>query len=989
MSPSKLPCYIPHFLGALLGLGCGVSDAGLADHPPSLADASTPLADGSMGAPFEPTVELPEELSGDIYWWCSLDAVDICAGPVYFLDEGEVIVEGDINLGTPEEVLAEQAEILAFLDDGTRPKAVLNTVPRYHWSDPDCIPSPAGLCRNGRIRYSFSGDMPNAQIRQVLRAVDTWNALSSITGLVWQFRPALRSRDSGVRFDYNATSTTCNSKRIGERRRRYDINLGAAGGCFFQSVIMHEMGHAMGLRHEQNREGASRWIKWFSRNRGGSNRFNLGEHILNRRWDEIGTYNAESIMQYSTTLFAQQTGQSSGVSFPHFLNRQTLSRFGVSVVSTPVGDVPWVTSFDTFWNNAIRLDHHGIDLDDVRVVDIDEDGVDDLLAELGPQLVWSTSGRSGWRPVMIGGQRVDGSVDDVRFGHFDDHPGLDALIIDGRVWSLVSSDPVRLVETRTRDFRIHDAEVWDQRRSLIAVRRDRHWVVTAPGDVLGDVRVVTANEMGVEDIEVALRRVTATNDYFVAAFVDGALSRVLLDPSGEPRGGWADFFPDGNPVMSGRRGLEDVHFVHVDSPRVANERVDLVTWAFDGDVADLPGGGTRPMLRGEPIFVPNLSTTSATAQALTIRSQSVAIPMPVGIDLEADMVVGHFDSSGLASFLTLGLIPVNPQIAASDWGAIMTRYGVGPELAYLTDRYPLREVGGCTAAVCVQNPPSIYATPLRQVQPDERIELEAGFMASTRIRSVEVELGRVRGDGSIDVLETRVDTPSRAAAKIRDVFSRRDPGTYRVQMRPLDPVPAATRDVAQWFFNVVGGSCGDGFRDLSEACDDGAGNSDVDPDACRTDCTLATCGDGVIDSAEECDDALGNSDTVKDACRTDCSAARCGDGVADTSEACDDGAMNSDLPDASCRTSCELLSCGDGVWDMGAGEECDEGPLNSSEPNATCRPTCELRSCGDGVNDRGEQCDDGNTIDTDFCRNDCTLNLGDGGGGCAPLCDPI
>jgi len=49
--------------------------------------------------------------------------------------------------------------------------------------------------------------------------------------------------------------------------------------------------------------------------------------------------------------------------------------------------------------------------------------------------------------------------------------------------------------------------------------------------------------------------------------------------------------------------------------------------------------------------------------------------------------------------------------------------------------------------------------------------------------------------------------------------------------------------------------CGDGFVDPGEECDDGAGNSDTEPDACRTDCTLPSCGDGVADPArgEECD----------------------------------------------------------------------------------------------------------------------------------------
>ncbi|MCB9766090.1 MAG: hypothetical protein H6739_40315 [Alphaproteobacteria bacterium] len=49
--------------------------------------------------------------------------------------------------------------------------------------------------------------------------------------------------------------------------------------------------------------------------------------------------------------------------------------------------------------------------------------------------------------------------------------------------------------------------------------------------------------------------------------------------------------------------------------------------------------------------------------------------------------------------------------------------------------------------------------------------------------------------------------------------------------------------------------CGDGIVDPGEACDDGADNSDADPDACRTSCLAASCGDGVTDSDEACDDA--------------------------------------------------------------------------------------------------------------------------------------
>ncbi len=49
------------------------------------------------------------------------------------------------------------------------------------------------------------------------------------------------------------------------------------------------------------------------------------------------------------------------------------------------------------------------------------------------------------------------------------------------------------------------------------------------------------------------------------------------------------------------------------------------------------------------------------------------------------------------------------------------------------------------------------------------------------------------------------------------------------------------------------------------------------------------CGDGVLISLEECDDGLANSDSEPDACRTDCTVPVCGDTVIDTGEMCDDG----------------------------------------------------------------------------------------------------
>jgi cysteine-rich repeat protein len=52
----------------------------------------------------------------------------------------------------------------------------------------------------------------------------------------------------------------------------------------------------------------------------------------------------------------------------------------------------------------------------------------------------------------------------------------------------------------------------------------------------------------------------------------------------------------------------------------------------------------------------------------------------------------------------------------------------------------------------------------------------------------------------------------------------------------------------------VAPGCGNGVLEADELCDDGDANSDLSPDACRTDCRPARCGDGALDAGEACDD---------------------------------------------------------------------------------------------------------------------------------------
>jgi cysteine-rich repeat protein len=170
-------------------------------------------------------------------------------------------------------------------------------------------------------------------------------------------------------------------------------------------------------------------------------------------------------------------------------------------------------------------------------------------------------------------------------------------------------------------------------------------------------------------------------------------------------------------------------------------------------------------------------------------------------------------------------------------------------------------------------------------------------------------------------------------------------------------------------------TCGDGVvdPDAGEACDDG---NHIDTDNCRSDCTVPICGDGILwDGHEQCDDGARNSDTDPDACRSDCRRPICGDGVKDAGEACDDA---NEIDTDDCLIGCTLPSCGDGITWQGH-EECDDGAGNDDRARNACRTACVLPRCGDGVTDAGEDCDDGNAVETDYCLSTCkAASCGDG-----------
>lgn len=131
------------------------------------------------------------------------------------------------------------------------------------------------------------------------------------------------------------------------------------------------------------------------------------------------------------------------------------------------------------------------------------------------------------------------------------------------------------------------------------------------------------------------------------------------------------------------------------------------------------------------------------------------------------------------------------------------------------------------------------------------------------------------------------------------------------------------------------------------------------------------CGNRQLDSGEQCDD--GNSqqgDGCNGACNLEpnfactsvgsacVSTIACGDGVVAGTEACDDGNL---AADDGCSASC--------TPEQGFGCTTD----SNGSSNCILTPTA---ACGDSTVSFGEQCDDGNLVDSDGCSASCQVEAG-------------
>ena len=188
--------------------------------------------------------------------------------------DGLAIFEGDIVLGTVEEVEAASEALRAELS-GATPASVVISGNQFRW--PNC-----------RIPFTIDPAMPNQA--RVTQAIAHWEANTG-------FRFVARTTEADFVTFQNGTGC---SSAVGRRGGQQFVTL-QNPGCDAGRAI-HEIGHVVGFWHEQSRQDRDTFvvIHWDKIQPGREHNFN--QHISDG--DDVGPYDYGSIMHYERDAFS-------------------------------------------------------------------------------------------------------------------------------------------------------------------------------------------------------------------------------------------------------------------------------------------------------------------------------------------------------------------------------------------------------------------------------------------------------------------------------------------------------------------------------------------------------------------------------------------------------------------------------------------------------------------------------------------------------------